>query len=430
MFPTNDKNWVEVAEFIIANQHSSDRIAAPSEFKDVLDNSIDYLFVNTSTDFQWFVLHKGLLNKINNSLIYRVINELKPVHANPVFITFSTHKGLSAIPENNIHLESLFEEVNSQENMFKKLGDINKTNDILIQLGLISKSLKSQANIFLDIREIGRSRRDEIESSCRNACQTSFLGDNSLLCRVLTKYFCYVDATDITLTPHLLLNGYWEIWVTKLLSKTIKTGWNCIDVGANCGYYTLLMADLVGSSGEVIAVEPNPKLASLVNKSIRVNGFSSYTKVCNQAVSAEAGEFIQLCVRDGFLGDATIESVTSLSSSSEDDSFQYFPTVTTTIDELAAEWAHVDLIKIDAEGAEWLIWQGMQVTLSRNPTLMIILEFSNNRPNAYNSKQFLTEIVKCGFGLNYIDGDSNIKSITFDECLTNKDNFIDLLLIR
>jgi FkbM family methyltransferase len=429
MFPISDKNWVEVTEFIIANQYSSDKIVAPSEFKEVLDNSIDYLLVNTSTDFQWFVLHKGLINRINSSLIHWVINKLKPVHANPVFITFSTHKDLPAILGNNIHLRALFEEVNNQENMIKKLGDMNKISDVLIQSGLISRSLKSQATIFSDVREIGRSKRDEIESSCRNACQTSFLGDSSLLCRVLTKYFCYVDATDITLTPHLLLNGYWEIWVTKLLSKTIETGWNCIDVGANCGYYTLLMADLVGSSGQVIAVEPNPKLASLVNKSIRVNGFSSYTKVCNKAVSAKAGESIQLCVQDGFLGDATIEYVTSLSSSSGN-SFQYFPTVTTTIDELAAEWTHVDLIKIDAEGAEWLIWQGMQVTLSRNPTLMIILEFSNNRPNAYNPKQFLKEIVKCGFSLNYVDGDSNIKSITFDECLENKDEFIDLLLIR
>ena len=54
-------------------------------------------------------------------------------------------------------------------------------------------------------------------------------------------------------------------------------------------------------------------------------------------------------------------------------------------------------------------------------------------PNLKNNDRIialLTEIVKAGFSLNYVDGDSIIQSITFDQCLANKDGFLDLVLIR
>jgi FkbM family methyltransferase len=428
MFPISDKNWLEVTEFISTNQVSDDKVVAPSEFKCVLNNCFNFSPIQLPDRFEWFILHKGWIDRINNILLQRVLNEMIPVHANAVFITFSTHQHLSAISQDNIHLVALLEQVKSQDYLDRQLNISDNMSDLLTEIESIAKSKKTEKDVFLDLREIGHEPRSLVEMSCRKACQNSYMGDNTLLCRVLTKYFCYVDATDISLTPHLLLNGYWEIWITKLLAKTIESGWNCIDVGANCGYYTLLMADLVGNSGRVLAVEPNPKLASLVDRSIRVNGFKSYTKVSDKAASNRVGEAIELCVPNGLLGDSTIHYPDR--SNLSDVPSQYFSITTTTIDELVKEWSHVDLIKIDAEGAEWLIWQGMQETLSKNSHLVIILEFANYRLDYYNPRAFLTEIVEAGFSLNYVNGDSIVIPITFDECLANKDGFLDLILIR
>lgn len=428
MFPTSDRNWLEVAELIQAHLKDNDKIVAPIEFKHLINNCFNCLLIDRSASFQWFVLHKGWLDKIDNILIQRVLNEMNPVHGNLVFITFSTNQDLPAIDRDNIHLAALLAQINIQQVTHQQSNPVDKLEAALTKLEDIGQLVKTEKYLFSDIREIGYLSRSAVELSCRKAFQSSYLGDNTLLCRVLTKYFCYVDATDISLTPHLLLNGYWEIWITQLLSRTIEPGWNCIDIGANCGYYTLLMADLVGNSGRVLAVEPNPKLASLVDRSIRVNGFKSYVEVSDKAASDRVGESIQLCVPNGLLGDSTIHYPDQ--PNLENSSSQYLPIITTTIDELVNDWSHVNFIKIDAEGAEWLIWQGMQETLSKNLKLTIILEFANYRLTYYEPREFLTEIVKAGFSLNYVDDDSMIRSITFDECLANKDRFLDLVLIR
>src|SRR5688572_23436882 len=94
--------------------------------------------------------------------------------------------------------------------------------------------------------------------SCQ-ASQTAYMGDNTAIVRVLGKYIMWVDTTDIGITPHLSLNGYWESWITLAMARVLQPGWTCIDVGANHGYYTLIMADAVGPSGKVISIEPNPR---------------------------------------------------------------------------------------------------------------------------------------------------------------------------
>ncbi|WP_373541347.1 FkbM family methyltransferase [Chamaesiphon sp.] len=325
-------------------------------------------------------------------------------------------------------MTALLAQINIQEVSDRQSEPVDKLKAVLTRLEDIDRLIKTEKNIFYDIREIGYLSRSVVELSCRKAFQSSYVGADTLLCRVLTKYFCYVDATDISLTPHLLLNGYWEIWIAQLLARTIEPGWNCIDIGANCGYYTLLMADLVGNSGRVLAIEPNQKLASLVDRSVRVNGFKSYVEISDKAASSRAGEAIQLCVPNGLLGDSTIHYPDQ--SNLQNPSSQYFPVITTTIDELVHDWSHVNFIKIDAEGAEWLIWQGMQETLSKNLKLTIILEFANYRLTYYDPRKFLLEIVNAGFSLNYVNDESMIRSITFDECLANKDGFLDLVLIR
>ena len=47
---------------------------------------------------------------------------------------------------------------------------------------------------------------------------------------------------------------------------------------------------------------------------------------------------------------------------------------TCTIDELLAEWPHVDFIKIDVEGAEAEAFDGMQLTLKKNPKVVHLVK--------------------------------------------------------
>jgi len=66
----------------------------------------------------------------------------------------------------------------------------------------------------------------------------------------------FLDVEDALF---LSVNGLHEKTETELIKKEIKKGDFVIDIGANIGYYTLLFAKLVGSSGHVLAFEPESK---------------------------------------------------------------------------------------------------------------------------------------------------------------------------
>ncbi len=92
-----------------------------------------------------------------------------------------------------------------------------------------------------------------------------------------------------------------------------------------------------------------------------------------------------------------------------------FDVETVTVDALTREWPRVDLIKIDVEGAEEDVWQGMQRTIEQNPGLVVILELNVDRYE--DPRKFLEAIELAGFRLRYIDFDAGVKDVTIDQLL-------------
>ena len=69
--------------------------------------------------------------------------------------------------------------------------------------------------------------------------------------------------------------AYWKVYeeaVRQVLRDRLGPGDVCLDVGANVGVMTFLASTLVGPSGRVIAVEPNPDNVQLLCRGILVNG--------------------------------------------------------------------------------------------------------------------------------------------------------------
>jgi hypothetical protein len=78
----------------------------------------------------------------------------------------------------------------------------------------------------------------------------------TILCRILGRYKIYVDSHDWGISPHLMLDGVWEIRTTEVVVDLLLPGMTAIDVGANLGYFTLLMAGLCGPSGRCSRSSP------------------------------------------------------------------------------------------------------------------------------------------------------------------------------
>lgn len=259
-------------------------------------------------------------------------------------------------------------------------------------LGMVLEGLRPAGTLF-DLGDLRRRPRHLNEAVIRQLCANAYLGDHNALCRVLGRYKMFVDTTDIGLSSHLLIDGYWEMWVTEAMLGFIRGGMVAFDVGANLGYFTLLLADLVGAAGRVHAFEPNPVIRQRLAHTVAVNGFGGHTTVHGEPLSAEVGERVRLIVPDGEPKNAHILPEERAAGFG-------VPLLTTTIDEVVGD-GPVDFIKIDAEGAELAIWHGMRRLLGRGRPLTVFLEFN---PGRYEDPAgFLADIRAHGFALAAID---------------------------
>lgn len=211
---------------------------------------------------------------------------------------------------------------------------------------------------MFDLRTADRAK---LEAESRAACASSYLGDHTVLCRVLGRYLMYVDTRDRSLTPHLIMGGFWESWVTRAIAHHVREGMSCVDAGANLGYYTLVMADLVGDGGHVHAFEPNPRLAQLLRWNVDANGFGKRVTVVEAAVGDRNGKILFDVPANYFGGGTTrTTSGTEVRVVKLDDEFPYT----------------LDFLKADIEGGEVAMLHGMQALWARSPRAKLVLEYT------------------------------------------------------
>jgi FkbM family methyltransferase len=252
--------------------------------------------------------------------------------------------------------------------------------------------------------------RVALEAVSRKHSRSLYLGKETVLCRVLGKYLVFVDSQETGIAPHLAFDGYWESWITLALARTVQPGWHCLDVGANHGYYTLVMADGAGPAGRVAPVEPTPRLADLLRQTLDVNGFPQIEVVAKAATDSD-GQTLQLVIPERRSMNARLAEVAAETEEAVD-------VESVTIDSLTREWPRVDLIKIDVEGAEEQVWRGMRSTIARNRDLVVILEFNVARYD--EPRAFVAELEAAGFRLRYIDTDAELNAVSPDELLTRQ----------
>ncbi|TIX87008.1 FkbM family methyltransferase [Rhizobium sp. P44RR-XXIV] len=234
---------------------------------------------------------------------------------------------------------------------------------------------KMGTSALLHLHELIAFDRQQAEIAILQRVSSAYLGNNTALVRVLGRYKLYVDTRDRGFGSHILLDGFWEIWLTLFCARNVKRGMTAIDVGANFGYYSVLLAELVGAKGQVVAVEPNPHAADFLRRSAELNGMIGRTRIEGLALGRNASGDAPLYVPHNEPKNALIV-LEGFVPRVEDGSVIRVPV--TTLDRLSASCERVDFIKIDAEGAEEFIFEGMSETISRHRP-MIVVEFNPAR---------------------------------------------------
>lgn len=223
----------------------------------------------------------------------------------------------------------------------------------------------------LSSHQLATWSRMTLEGAIRRRVQTAYLGGGVVLARVLGRHKMFLRSSDRGFACHVMLDGYWEMWLTQFLARRVQPGMTVIDVGANFGYYTLLMGEAVGSAGRVLAVEPNPEAAALLQESVNLAGHWHQTRLVPQALGASAGR-AWLHAPHGEPKNASLVGQPDIPGGTT------VEVATVTLDEVALGYPKIDLIKIDAEGGEQAIVAGMQQLIARDRPL-IVLEFNAAR---------------------------------------------------
>lgn len=196
-----------------------------------------------------------------------------------------------------------------------------------------------------------------------------------------------------------------------LVKKTVKEGWTVVDIGANIGYYSLLLSKLVGRSGKVIAFEPDKTNVQTLKRNIRTNKIKNII-VESLAVSDHTGT-ATLYVSDSHSGDHRIYA-----SSGEKRETQKIKTI--RLDDYFKTAEKVNFIKIDVQGAEELVFKGMKRLLERNKKINILLEFwpEGLQETGSSPADFLKIIKQSGFQIAYADESSGkLIKTSFRECM-------------
>ncbi|SRR6266545_2940317 len=79
-------------------------------------------------------------------------------------------------------------------------------------------------------------------------------------------------ARDRFIAPSLLHAGCFKPFETELVMNEVRPGDVVVDVGAHIGYFTLLLAALVGPKSRVFAFEPDPDNFALLCRNVELNG--------------------------------------------------------------------------------------------------------------------------------------------------------------
>ncbi len=197
----------------------------------------------------------------------------------------------------------------------------------------------------------------------------------------------FLDKQDsLRLSVHLH-----ESFELEIIKQEVKAGDMVLDIGAHIGYFTLPLAELVGSRGKVFAFEPNPENFLILKKNVQVNNHNN--------------AFLYNLAADKVRGVKKFYLCNSSSGSSFFGNEKNRPSLQVKTDRLddilADKVTSVNFIKMDIEGAEPLALKGMEKIIGQSKNLKMLIEFYPKilKIGGTEPQDFLEQLTGYGFKL-------------------------------
>ncbi|MFM2424357.1 MAG: hypothetical protein RLZZ70_748 [Candidatus Parcubacteria bacterium] len=221
-------------------------------------------------------------------------------------------------------------------------------------------------NNFPGLYSVVRNALFPFIDSFRNTKRKKFREPTTKAVHVLGENFkIALDPANGFIDSHIFITGAYELDILAVMKQHLKPDGVFVDIGGNIGWHTLFAASVVGHQGRVHTFEPLPKLQIQLTKSIAENNFSNIITLHPFGVSSEV-KTQRIYLNKNNMGNSSL----FINHKEE-----YLDIELKPADTILESLPHIDFIKIDTEGSELEVLQGLRSTLmTKRPTM--IIEFS------------------------------------------------------
>lgn len=225
-----------------------------------------------------------------------------------------------------------------------------------------------------------------------------------------------VSKQDTGLGAWFQTKGEYEPEETALLISQVKAGMTVVDIGANIGYYTVILSKLVGEKGRVYAFEANPEAVKELEENIRLNQLEDNITLVPLAVGDKEGKVN--IVQDSNLGHS------SVSNSDKGEAVKMI-----TLDSHFADNSHplIDWLKIDIEGAEFSALSGATALFREGKIKNILIEINSKALNSFGHEpEMLLDLLASSYDFYKLDAEAKLSR---DEVLRSlkKKSYINIV---
>jgi FkbM family methyltransferase len=187
---------------------------------------------------------------------------------------------------------------------------------------------------------------------------------------------------------------------TAILARIVEPSSTVVDVGANRGWYTLLLSRLVGANGRVLSFEPDSRARTDLERNLAANAFATNVSVHAEALSAEPGQGTLVVERQSALSHLA-SNADSLPDETVGTQSVQIATLSEVLD--AEVGGRCDLVKIDVEGVEALVLRGLRARLDAGVRPIVLVEAEPQHLARYKSNRLdVVNALGPGFVVHFV----------------------------
>lgn len=214
-----------------------------------------------------------------------------------------------------------------------------------------------------------------------------------------------LDLNDAGLSKDLICQGVREKYSSEVYRTELARLSDQVDkvvvleLGANIGYYALLAADVLGNDGRIYAFEPSPANIDLLRSNLAANGFTNQVTISRRAIGADEGTVAfeltekhnQNRLQNEYIEDEgdQVNEIIEVETTSVD-SF---------LDEKGISENNVNVVRMDVQGAEWEVFQGMTKLLDSDVPMVLFIETHPDLIGQTRHSEVIDQLQSAGFSL-------------------------------